>query len=44
MLTLYLSLNGQRQEDIPFIILDLKNYNIILGLKWMSYFNIWLKP
>jgi hypothetical protein len=33
ILTLYLSLNGQRQEDIPFIILDLGNYNIILGLK-----------
>jgi hypothetical protein len=44
MLTLYLLLNGQRQEDIPFIILDLGNYNVILGLKWMFYFNIWLKP
>jgi hypothetical protein len=33
MLTLHLSLNGQRQEDIPFIILDLENYNIILSLK-----------
>ena len=33
MLTLYLSLNSQRQEDIPFIILDLGNYNIILSLK-----------
>jgi hypothetical protein len=33
MLTLHLSLNGQRQEDIPFMILDLGNYNIILGLK-----------
>ena len=33
ILTLYLSLNSQRQEDIPFIILDLENYNIILSLK-----------
>jgi hypothetical protein len=33
MLTLYLLLNGQRQEDILFIILDLGNYNVILGLK-----------
>jgi hypothetical protein len=40
ILTLHLSINGQRQKDIPFIILDLGNYNIILGLKWMSYFNI----
>jgi hypothetical protein len=33
MLTLHLSLNGQRQEDILFIILDLGNHNVILGLK-----------
>jgi hypothetical protein len=33
ILTLHLSLNSQRQKDIPFIILDLGNYNIILGLK-----------
>jgi predicted aspartyl protease len=44
MLTLHLSLNGQRQEDIPFMILDLGNHDVILGLKWMSYFNVWLKP
>jgi predicted aspartyl protease len=44
ILTLHLSLDGQRQEDIPFIILDLGNHNVILGLKWMAYFNIWLKP
>jgi hypothetical protein len=33
MLTLHLSLDGQRQEDILFMILDLGNHNIILGLK-----------
>jgi hypothetical protein len=33
MLTLYLLLNGQRQEDILFIILDLGHYNVILSLK-----------
>jgi hypothetical protein len=33
MLTLHLSLDGQRQEDIPFIILDLGNHDVILGLK-----------
>ena len=43
-LTLHLSLDGQRQEDIPFLILDLGNHDVILGLKWMSYFNIWLNP
>jgi hypothetical protein len=44
ILTLHLSIDGQCQEDIPFMILDLGNHNIILGLKWMSYFNVWLKP
>jgi hypothetical protein len=33
MLTLYLLLDGQRQEDILFIILDLGNHDVILGLK-----------
>ena len=44
ILTLHLSLDGQRQENIPFLILDLGSHDIILGLKWMSYFNIWLNP
>ncbi|KUJ11794.1 uncharacterized protein LY89DRAFT_594373, partial [Mollisia scopiformis] len=39
-ITLYLSLDSQRQENIPFLILDLSNHNIILGLKWILYFNI----
>ena len=33
ILTLHLSLDGQRQKDIPFLILDLGNHDIILGLK-----------
>jgi hypothetical protein len=32
-LTLHLSINKQRQTNIPFCILDLGNYNIILRLK-----------
>jgi len=43
-LSLNLSLDDQRQEDIPFLILDLGSHDVILGLKWMSYFNIWLNP
>jgi Retroviral aspartyl protease len=43
-LTLHLSIDGQRQTNIPFCILDLGNYDIILGLKWMDYFNVWLDP
>jgi hypothetical protein len=44
ILTLHLSLDGQRQENIPFLILDLGTHDLILGLKWMSYFNVWLNP
>jgi Retroviral aspartyl protease len=42
ILTLHLSIDGHRQSNIPFCILDLGNYNIILRLKWMDYFNVWL--
>ena len=44
ILTLHLSIDRQRQTNIPFCILDLNNYNIILGLKWIDYFNVWLDP
>jgi hypothetical protein len=43
-LTLYLSIDGRQQTNIPFCILDLGNHDIILGLKWMDYFNVWLDP
>jgi len=43
-LTLHLSINGRRQTNIPFCILDLGNHDIILGLKWIDYFNVWLDP
>jgi hypothetical protein len=32
-LTLHLSINRQQQTNIPFCILDLRNYDIILRLK-----------
>jgi transposase InsO family protein len=44
ILTLHLLIDGQRQQDIPFLILDLGTHDVILGLKWMSYFNVWLNP
>jgi len=40
ILTLHLSIDRHRQTNIPFCILDLENYNIILRLKWMDYFNV----
>src|SRR5436190_14128111 len=42
ILILHLSIDGCRQTNIPFCILDLGNHDIILGLKWMEYFDIWL--
>ena len=44
ILTLHLSVDGRRLTDIPFLILDLGNHDLILGLKWMDYFNVWLDP
>jgi len=44
ILTLHLSIDGRRQTNLPFCILDLGNHDIILGLKWMNYFNVWLDP
>ena len=44
LLILNLTIDGHRQEEVPFLILDLGNHDLILGLKWMSYFNVWLNP
>ena len=33
VLILYLTINKRQQENLPFCILDLGNYNVILGLK-----------
>jgi predicted aspartyl protease len=44
LLVLNLTIDGHRQEEVPFLILDLGNHDLILGLKWMSYFNVWLNP
>jgi predicted aspartyl protease len=43
-LIVHLTIDKRRQTNIPFYILDLGNHDIILGLRWMDYFNIWLNP
>ena len=43
-LIVHLTIDRRRQTNIPFYILDLGNHDIILGLRWMDYFNIWLNP
>ena len=43
-LILHLTIDKRRQTSLPFYILDIGTHDIILGLKWMEYFNIWLNP
>lgn len=43
-LIIHLTIDKRRQTNIPFYILDLGSHDIILGLRWMDYFNIWLNP
>jgi hypothetical protein len=43
-LILHLTIDRRRQTSLPFYILDIGTHDIILGLKWMEYFNIWLNP
>jgi transposase InsO family protein len=43
-LLLNLTIDGRRQQEIPFCILDLGNHDVILGLKWLAYYDIWLNP
>jgi hypothetical protein len=35
-----LVIDGRRLVEIPFLILDLGNQDMILGAKWMSYFDV----
>ena len=44
VLILNLTIDGRRQVDIPFCILNTGNHDIILGLKWVNYFDVWLNP
>ena len=39
---LNLGIDGHRQQKIPMLVLNLGNYDLILGRKWLSYFDIWL--
>jgi hypothetical protein len=35
-----LMIDNRRLKDVPFLMLDLGNHDIILGAKWMAYFDI----
>ena len=40
ILCLYLKINGQRQYNLPLLILDLENHDLILGWGWLV--NFWI--
>ncbi|OCK88764.1 uncharacterized protein K441DRAFT_737670, partial [Cenococcum geophilum 1.58] len=42
ILRIYLRVNGRRQYNAPFLIIDLGSYNIILGRKWLAYLGLQL--
>ena len=42
ILQIYLRVNSQRQYNIPFLIMDLKSYNIILRRKQLAYLGLQL--
>ena len=42
ILRIYLRVNGRRQYNVPFLIIDLKIYNIILGRKQLAYLGLYL--
>lgn len=39
-LRLHLTIDGRRQYNVPFLILDLGSHDIILGRKWLAQFDI----
>jgi predicted aspartyl protease len=40
MLRLNITVDGRRQYNAPLLVLDLGGHDIILGRKWLAYFNI----
>jgi hypothetical protein len=39
-LQLHLTVDRRQQYNLPLLILDLGSHDIILGRKWLAYFNI----
>ena len=40
VLRLHFTIDGRRQYNLPFLILDIGSHDVILGRKWLAYFNI----
>jgi transposase InsO family protein len=41
-LRIHLKVNGRRQYNMPFLVTELGNHDVILGRKWLSYLDLWL--
>jgi hypothetical protein len=41
-LQVHLTIDGNRQLDIPMLVLELGSHDLILGREWLSHFDIWL--
>jgi predicted aspartyl protease len=41
---LHLTIDGRRIRNCPFLILDLGNQDVIIGIKWMRRFRVHLDP
>jgi hypothetical protein len=41
---LHLTIDGRRIRNCPFIVLDLGNQDVIIGIKWMRRFKVRLDP
>jgi hypothetical protein len=41
-LRIHLTIDQRRQYNIPLLILELGSYNLILGCKWLEYFDLLL--
>ena len=42
ILRMHLRIDGRRQHNVPFLITDLGDHDIILGRKWLAYLGLWL--
>lgn len=42
VLRCHLNVDQRRQYNLPFLVTDLGNHDVILGRSWMAYLDIWL--
>jgi hypothetical protein len=40
ILWIHLRINGRRQYNVPFLVIDLGHHDVILGRKWLAYLDL----